>query len=242
MSVDSGPLSLEFAFDAFLNKADKISDQQQLLIKRSAKPLHYPIVGSVVGATGTATIMSNQAPDSGRIWELERFSLFGADGHTALTTVPAVTQPAVPASTVAQQNVNQFPVQVVISAGTITAVVVNGVTVGSGAGTYTVPANGSISITYTVAPTWVWTALSTSGALADVYAASSPLVVPDMSAQIFSGLAIPSTTYPPDESEWLHYGEQLIVVAFGLPANSQVVFVARIADWPMEAVESLELA
>lgn len=69
------------------------------------------------------------------------------------------SQPAVPATGVAQQNVNQVPVQVVISpnGATITNVSVNGVTVGTAAGTYTVPANGSISIAYSVAtPTWVW--------------------------------------------------------------------------------------
>lgn len=75
-----------------------------------------------------------------------------------------VSQPAVPATGVAQQNTNQFPVQVVISpnGATITNVSVNGVTVGTAAGTYTVPANGSISIAYSVAtPTWVWTGLQT---------------------------------------------------------------------------------
>jgi hypothetical protein len=77
---------------------------------------------------------------------------------------PAPVQPAVPATTVAQQNVNSYPVQVVISANgaTITAVIVNGITVGVLAGTYTVPAYGAISMTYTVAtPTWVWTDLGT---------------------------------------------------------------------------------
>lgn len=72
--------------------------------------------------------------------------------------IPAVTQPAVPASTVNQQNANPFPVQVVITGGTITVVSVNGLQVGTGAGTYTVPAGGTISITYSVAPTWAWSA------------------------------------------------------------------------------------
>lgn len=81
-------------------------------------------------------------------------SLYGAAG--------TITQPAVPGSTVAQQNTNSFPVQVVITGGTITAVVVNGVTVGAGAGTYTVPAYGSISITYSAAPTWVWSVAPTN--------------------------------------------------------------------------------
>lgn len=74
--------------------------------------------------------------------------------------VPQIVQPstpAVPASTVAVQNTNPFPVQVVITGGTITAVVVNGITVGTGPGTYVVPAYGSISTTNTGSPTWAWT-------------------------------------------------------------------------------------
>jgi hypothetical protein len=73
--------------------------------------------------------------------------------------VATVSQPAVPASTVAQQNTNSVPVQVVISGGTATSTSVNGIVVGGGDGTYTVPAYGSISVTYSVAPTWVWTSL-----------------------------------------------------------------------------------
>lgn len=83
-------------------------------------------------------------------------------GGTISTPAPAnpvPTQPPVPATGVAQQNTNSYPVQVVISANgaTITNVSVNGVTVGTAAGTYVVPAFGSISIAYSVAtPTWVW--------------------------------------------------------------------------------------
>jgi hypothetical protein len=49
----------------------------------------------------------------------------------------------------------------------MTAVIVNGTTVGTGAGTYVVPAGGTISMTYTVAPAWAWSqAGSGPGALA----------------------------------------------------------------------------
>lgn len=81
-----------------------------------------------------------------------------AAGSTSVSN-PVPSQPAVAATGVAVQNVNGYPVQVVISANgaTITNVSVNGVTVGTAAGTYTVPAFGAISIAYTVAtPTWVW--------------------------------------------------------------------------------------
>lgn len=75
---------------------------------------------------------------------------------------PAVSTPAVPATTVNATNSNNFPCLVVIAANgaTITNVSVNGSTVGTAAGTYVVPAGGTISIAYTVAtPTWTWTAL-----------------------------------------------------------------------------------
>jgi hypothetical protein len=75
------------------------------------------------------------------------------------TAAPAPVAPAVPATTVAAQNVNAYPVQVVITASgaTITGVSVNGVTAGTAAGTYAVPAYGSISIAYTGGPpTWAW--------------------------------------------------------------------------------------
>jgi hypothetical protein len=78
---------------------------------------------------------------------------------TAGEPAPSVITPAVPATGVAAQNTNPYPVTVVINANgaTITNVSVNGVTVGTAAGTYVVPAYGSISIAYTVAtPLWTF--------------------------------------------------------------------------------------
>ena len=74
--------------------------------------------------------------------------------------------PAVPASTTPVTNTSPLPASVVISGGTLSNVSVNGVTVGSGDGTYTVPAGATIAITYTVAPTWTWTLQTTFGAQA----------------------------------------------------------------------------
>jgi hypothetical protein len=65
----------------------------------------------------------------------------------------SVVTPAVPGSTVAVQNPSAFPVAVTITGGTMTAVVVNGGTVGTGAGSYVVPAASTISMTYSVAST-----------------------------------------------------------------------------------------
>lgn len=113
-----------------------------LRVETHIDPLDFPVVLS--SSTGQANDQNNGS-------------------GTVITTAPgAISQPAVPASTVAIQNTNQFAVQVVITGGTMTAVIVNGITVGAGAGTYTIPANGAISLTYTVAPTWVWTSLVAS--------------------------------------------------------------------------------
>lgn len=71
------------------------------------------------------------------------------------TTAPV--QPSVPATTVAAQNTNPYPVQVVITGGTLTVVAINGITVGTTAGTYYLSPGNQIAITYSSAPTWVWT-------------------------------------------------------------------------------------
>lgn len=69
----------------------------------------------------------------------------------------AVATPSVPASTTPVTNNTGQQVDVAIVGGTMTNVSVNGVTVGAGAGNYALPPGGTISMTYTVAPTWTWT-------------------------------------------------------------------------------------
>lgn len=84
----------------------------------------------------------------------------GFDGAGGFVT------PAVPLSTVPVSNTSAMPMTVVISGGTVTTVLVNGVSAGSGDGTYTVPQGGTIAVTYSAAPTWTWTAVTAFGAQA----------------------------------------------------------------------------
>ena len=79
-----------------------------------------------------------------------------ATNGTSLDGAPGLTTPAVPASGTPVTNTSGFPVLVVITGGTMSNVTVNGVTVGTGAGTYALPNGQAITMTYTVAPTWVW--------------------------------------------------------------------------------------
>lgn len=57
------------------------------------------------------------------------------------------------ATTVAASNPNPEPVTVVVGGGSVTGIAINGVSTGLTSGTFTVPASGTITLTYSVAPT-----------------------------------------------------------------------------------------
>lgn len=69
------------------------------------------------------------------------------------------TAPAVPATTVALTNPFPCACLVQIQGGTITVISVNGVTVGVTDGVVLVAAGETITLTYSVAPTWRWYAI-----------------------------------------------------------------------------------
>lgn len=68
----------------------------------------------------------------------------------------AVTQPAVPASTTPLTNTTGVDCTVFVNGGTVSAVAVGGTATGQIAGNFRVPAGQTITLTYTVAPTWQW--------------------------------------------------------------------------------------
>jgi hypothetical protein len=110
------------------------------------------------------------------------------DGNMQFTTLfdntGTTNTPSVPATTVVQLNTNTWPVFVTITGGALTFVFVNGVQVGTTAGTYVVPAGQGISITYSSAPTWAW-----SGVLAE-HNALSVLPRTDVVASYLRGNAL----------------------------------------------------
>lgn len=83
-------------------------------------------------------------------------------GQTVIVNIPpvSVATPGLPSSGGSATNNTGWPVSVAVSGGTVTNVTVNGVQVGTGDGTYIVYNSQSISLTYSVAPTWTWTAVS----------------------------------------------------------------------------------
>lgn len=79
--------------------------------------------------------------------------------YAASGSLKAVTPPAVPASGTPQTNNNPYDVVVTLAGGTVTAVVVNGITLATATGgSFVVPATKSITLTYSAAPTWTWSA------------------------------------------------------------------------------------
>ena len=69
-------------------------------------------------------------------------------------------KPAIPASTVAATNTSEFLMWVEVVGGTVTAVVVDGVTTGRTSGAFFLRPGSTIAITYSVVPTaWHWFAL-----------------------------------------------------------------------------------
>lgn len=90
----------------------------------------------------------------------------GAANGTSYDSGGGFSTPAVPASGTPVTNTSPLPATVVVSGGTGTNVAVNGIAQGTFDGTYTVPAGGTISLTYTVAPTWAWVLQTAFGAQA----------------------------------------------------------------------------
>lgn len=73
-------------------------------------------------------------------------------------TGPITTPPAIAASGTAVTNNFGVPCQVFVNGGTVSAVAIGGTATGETVtgGSYRVPVGGTITLTYSVAPTWTW--------------------------------------------------------------------------------------
>lgn len=66
------------------------------------------------------------------------------------------TAPSVPASTTAYTNQYGYPCMVSVYGGTVTAIAIDAVATGLTSGAFMVAPSETITLTYSVAPTWVW--------------------------------------------------------------------------------------
>lgn len=70
--------------------------------------------------------------------------------------VGPVGPPSVPASTVNYTNVYGYPCTVVVSGGTVTEIDIDDIATGLTSGIFIIPPGGTINITHSVAPSWLW--------------------------------------------------------------------------------------
>lgn len=203
------------------------------------KVIRFPPV-TAISAGGTLSLYqpangAQVGPDSGFIWEVQRVTVasanlldqanyaiyFGSDPtfnplHLIDNGLPAAapfTTPAVPATTVAQQNPAPYPVTVVVAGGTVSAVTVNGIAVGAGDGSYVVPIGGTIAVTYSAAPTWTWTGLGVNPS---------------------GGVSVNRAWYPSKHSAWLYGGEQVYTQVYATTANTQYTMTGIALEVPAE--------
>lgn len=77
-------------------------------------------------------------------------------GNSGYNPLGSLAAPGVPASGTAQQNDRTVDCMVLVTGGTVSNVALGGVNTGQTSGWFRVPALQTITLTYTVAPTWAW--------------------------------------------------------------------------------------
>jgi hypothetical protein len=193
----------------------------------------------VTSTGGTITIGSNtpgenNGPQQGYIWRISRlmvasssiadtarYILYAGSDATAQdplhmldaqvgAPVP-VFAPAVPASGTAQFNNSPNPTLVQVSGGTVTGISVNGTPTGATSGGFYVPAGGSITLTYSVAPTWAW---------------SNPFLGP--------GQLVNVAFRPGNRAEWIWPGEFPYASVTSTSAGTQYYLTGIATEVPME--------
>ena len=125
----------------------------------------------------------------------------------------AVGTPAVPASGVAQFNNSPNPTQVVVTGGTVSAISVNGTATGATSGAFYVPAGGSITVTYSVAPTWAW-----------------------FNAFLGPGQLVNVAYRPGNKAEWIWPGEFPYASVTSTGAGTTYVLTGMATEVPMEMI------
>lgn len=70
--------------------------------------------------------------------------------------VGLVTAPGIPASGTARSNTHAYPCRIAVSGGTVTTIAIDGTATGLTSGSFILQPAETITLTYSVAPTWVW--------------------------------------------------------------------------------------
>jgi hypothetical protein len=230
----------ELMISAFGNFGDEMKAGHKALGKTlmTPKPIRRP-VGNVTVSTGTGAQLitgANMSPGKGRIWFVRRIQLYGSDTHTQVLGSSGVNQITLAATTVAAFNNNPYGVYQTVSGGTVTAIAVNGTSTGMTSGTFYISAGGTITVTYTVAPTTFTTSTSQSGAVgafADIFAGPGEdiLAGTDFQSCFESAFDIPQTQTYAHDRVWLGNDDKIYAYAYGVTAGQQLVLNAWIDEY-----------
>jgi pectate lyase-like protein len=127
------------------------------------------LVDDTAGMTAAGTLVIDVHAVTGGAWIVPGGLSGGVNTSSTIaryntgiaTTPPSVTTPAVPATSgTSLTNSTGYDVAVYVTGGTVSKVAVNGTTVlTSSPATAYVPAGGSIALTWSVKPSWVWQAV-----------------------------------------------------------------------------------
>jgi hypothetical protein len=155
---------------------DKMGDLDRQLSKyRQPQPIRRDFGASVLSPASAVpnpllVAIRNMTPAQGRMWEITDLGTYLQDGHTTSVyqSSAGINQVPLSASTVASYNNNSVGVNVSVTGGTVTVIAVNGTTTGLTSGTVYVPAGGTLTITYSVAPALSTTV--TASVISDMYA------------------------------------------------------------------------
>lgn len=146
--------------------------------------------GNCLSNTGAAVAsFTIPGPDSGYLWAPK---MFAVTVNGLVSTTPAVNAIPLGASGVATYNNNSVGVNLTISGGTVSQIAINGTNTNLTSGTFFVPAGGTVTVTYTVAPTTFATAgiAVTSQPFVNVYAGDNANSAPIATGQCINGVFV----------------------------------------------------
>jgi hypothetical protein len=139
---------------------------------------------------------------------------FLLDEYVQGVAAPVINQIPLAATGVASYNNNSVGVNQTITGGTVTAIAINGTATGLTSGVFFVPAGGTVTVTYSVAPTTFTTAALTGA--------------------IPSGQNVNVGIYMTSETVWLNPGEQVYAQVSGATIGNQYVLEGEAIRCPAE--------
>lgn len=195
-----------------------------------------PLTGTITGQNNSIQLLQRRP---------SRYKAVIYVGSLPSTGSVAIQNVAVGASTVATPNLNNFPVIVTVSGGTVTQITINGINTGQTSGSFLLKPGDLIATTNTGAPTYTTTL--PSGASAPSTGSASLVISHDPSTLVSTSAPVGYTIVTaPHIFQWENQ-EPLYAISLGAgPINVSVIdqaAEARVAKLPemLEHIEGYEV-